>query len=111
MSVAENVSSGGLMTSKPPMNGRSASGTVTLPSAPWKFSRIATTSRGTAAAVAFSVCTYCVGTFLAPPPPFFLPPFAGPPALPLTPSVESSAAGGGAGRKRMLHGAGHGGLG
>ena len=91
------------MTSRPPMNGRSASGTVTLPSASWKFSRIATTRRGTAAAVAFSVCTYCVGTFLGLPPPFLLPPFAGLLLLlPLSAALASPSAGGGAGRKRML---------
>ena len=103
-SVAAHTSDGGLMTSRPPMNGCSASGTVTLPSASWKFSRIATTRRGTAAAVAFSVCTYCVATFLGLPPPFFLPPFAGLPLLPLAAALESASAGGGAGRKRMLRG-------
>ena len=43
------------MISSPPMNGRSVSGTSTLPSACWYVSRMAISSRGTAHAVAFSV--------------------------------------------------------
>ncbi len=43
------------MTSRPPRYGRSTSGTTTLPSACWKFSRMAMTMRGTAHAVALSV--------------------------------------------------------
>ena len=41
----------------PPMKGRSADGTVTEPSAFWKFSRIATSVRPTARPEPFSVCT------------------------------------------------------
>ena len=104
--VVANASDGGVMTSMPPMKGRSASGTVTLPSASWQFSRIATTSRGTAAAVAFSVCKYCVGAFFAlPPPALDFPPFAGLPLVPLAVELVSQLAGGGAGRKRILRAA------
>ena len=52
---------GGVISFKPPMKGCSTSGTRTVPSSCWKFSRMATISRGTAHAVALSVCTYCVG--------------------------------------------------
>lgn len=48
-------SCGGRITASPPMNGRSTSGTSTLPSACWYVSRMAISSRGTAHAVAFSV--------------------------------------------------------
>jgi hypothetical protein len=41
----------------PPMYGRSASGTVTEPSAFWKFSSTATSVRPTASPEPFSVCT------------------------------------------------------
>lgn len=47
------------------MYGLRASGTTTLPSACWKFSKMATIMRGTAHAVALRVCTNSVGTFLA----------------------------------------------
>eukprot|EP00955_Chlamydomonas_euryale_P059966 357555-Chlamydomonas_euryale.AAC.3 len=86
---------GAAMTCMPPMNGRSTSGTTTLPSACWKFSRMATMSRGTAHAVALRVCTNSVlpppATLVFLPPPFLL-------------AGASSAASppGGAGRKRML---------
>ena len=51
----EPHSCGGRIISSPPMNGRSVSGTSTLPSACWYVSRMAISSRGTAHAVAFSV--------------------------------------------------------
>lgn len=72
------------MTSMPPRYGRRGTGTTTLPSSCWKFSKMDTIIRGTAHAVALSVCTNSV---LPPPPPAppFLPPFlpaALPPSLP-----------------------------
>ena len=54
---------GAVITDMLPMNGRRASGITTLPSACWKFSKMATIMRGTAQAVAFRVCTNSVGTF------------------------------------------------
>lgn len=68
---------GGRITSNPPIYGLNTSGTITLPSACWKFSKIATIIRGTAQAVALSVCTNAV----APPLLLFLPPFLGLPLL------------------------------
>ena len=53
------------MTVMPAMYGRNATGISTVPSSRWKFSRIATIIRGTAHAVAFSVCANSVGTFFA----------------------------------------------
>ena len=79
------------------MNGRNTSGTVTLPSASWKFSKIATTNRGTAAAVALSVCTNCVGIFFVGPP-FFLPPFVAVVLSEVDGLSLSISAGGGEGR-------------
>jgi hypothetical protein len=75
----------------PPRYGCNTSGTTTLPSACWKFSNIATIMRGTAHAVAFSVCTYAV----APPLPLLLPFFPFlllPLPLPASAAASSSAA-------------------
>ena len=46
------------MTSSPPMYGRSASGTTTLPSGCWYCSRMAIITRGSARPDPLSVCTY-----------------------------------------------------
>ncbi len=73
------------MTSMPPRYGRSGTGTTTLPSSCWKFSKMDTIMRGTAHAVALSVCTNSVLPPPPPPAPPFLPPFlpaALPPSLP-----------------------------